>query len=169
MKASILQFSAFFVVQFSHLYTTNGKAIVLTIQNFVTKVMSLLFNMKSRFVVPFLPRSKLLLVSLLHSQSSEILETKKIKSVTVFTFSPSICYKVMGLNGMIIVYLMMSFKSGFSLSSFTLMKRLFSSSLLTDIRVVSSAYIRLSTSSGNVDFSLCYIQPGISHDVSTQK
>ena len=163
MKASILQFSAFFVVQFSHLYTTNGKAIVLTIQNFVSKVMSLLFNMKSRFVVPFLPRSKLLLVSLLHSQSSEILETKKIKSVTVFTFSPSICYKVM------IVYLMLSFKSGFSLSSFTLIKRLFSSSLLTDIRVVSSAYIRLSTSTGNVDFSLCYIQPGISHDVSTQK
>ena len=67
--------------------------------------MSLLFNMKSRFVTAFLPRSKLLLISLLHSQSAEILETKKIKSVTVSTFSPSICYKVMGLDGMIIVFL----------------------------------------------------------------
>ena len=77
--------------------------------------MSLLFNMKSRFVTAFLPRSKLLLISLLHSQSAEILETKKIKSVTVSTFSPSICYKVMGLDGMIIVFLFIFFPTKFYL------------------------------------------------------
>ena len=82
-KASILQCSAFFIVQISHLYMTTGKTIALTIWTFVSKVMSLLFNMLSRLVIAFLPRSKCLLISWLQSLSAVILEPKKIKSVTV--------------------------------------------------------------------------------------
>ena len=89
-KAWILRHSAFFIVQFSHPYMTTGKTIALTIQTFVGKVMSLLFNMLPRFVTTFLPRSKRLLISWLHSPSAVILESKKIKSVTVSTVSPSI-------------------------------------------------------------------------------
>ena len=87
-KASILQHSAFFMVQLSHLYMTTGKTIALTIQTFVGKVMSLPFNMLSRCVIAFLPRGKCLLISWLQSPSVVILEPKKIKSVTVSTFSP---------------------------------------------------------------------------------
>ena len=82
-KASILQCSAFFMVQFSHPYITTGKTIALTVQTFVGHVMSLLFNTLSRFVMAFLPRSKCLLISWLQSLSAVILEPKKIKSVTV--------------------------------------------------------------------------------------
>ena len=82
-KASILQCSAFFMVQFSHPYLTTGKTIALTVQTFVGNVMSLLFNMLSRFVIAFLPRRKCLLSSWLQSLSAVILEPKKIKSVTV--------------------------------------------------------------------------------------
>ena len=89
-KTSILQHSAFFIVQFSHPYMTTGKSIALTIQTFVGKVMSLLFNTLPRFVKTFLPRSKHLLISWLQSPSAVILESKKIKSVTVFIVSPSI-------------------------------------------------------------------------------
>ena len=96
-KASILQCLAFFMVQFSHPYMTTGKTIVLTIQTFVDKVMSLLFNMLSRLVIAFLLRSKCLLISWLQSPSAVILEPQKIKSVTVFIISPSICHDVMGL------------------------------------------------------------------------
>ena len=78
-----------------------GKTIALTIQTFVGKVMSLLFNRLSRFVIAFLQRSKRLLISWLQSPSAEILEPKKIKSVTVSIVSPSICHEVMGLNAMI--------------------------------------------------------------------
>ena len=85
-KASILRCSAFFMVQLSHLYMTTGKTIVLTIWTFVGKVMSLLFNMLSRFVIAFLSRSKRLLISWLQSPSTVILEPKKIKSVTVSIF-----------------------------------------------------------------------------------
>ena len=85
-KASIHQRSAFFMVQLSHLYTTTGETIALTIWTFVSKVMSLLFNTLSRFVIAFLPRSKHLLISWLHSPSTVILEPKKIKSATVFHF-----------------------------------------------------------------------------------
>ena len=85
-KASILQCSAFFMVQLSHPYITTGKTIALTRWTFVGKVMSLLFNMLSRVVITFLPRSKCLLISWLQSPSAVILETKKIKSDTVFTF-----------------------------------------------------------------------------------
>ena len=91
-KASILQRSAFFIVQLSHPYTTTGKTIALTRWVFANKVMSLLFNMLSRSVIIFLPRSKRLLTSWLQSPSAVILEPKKIKSVTVSTVSPSISH-----------------------------------------------------------------------------
>ena len=93
----------------------------------VGKVMPLPFNMLSMFVIAFLPRSKCLLISWLKSPSAVILETKKIKSVTASTFSHSVCYEVMGPDIMILVFLMLSSKLTFSLSSFTLIKRLFSS------------------------------------------
>ena len=91
-KASILQHSAFFMVQFSHSYMTTGKTIALIRQTFDSKVMSLLFNMLSRMVKAFLPRSKHLLISWLQSPSAVILEPKKIKSVTVSIVSLSICH-----------------------------------------------------------------------------
>ena len=92
------------MVQLSHLYMTTGKSIALTVWTFVSKVMSLLFNMLSRFVIAFLPRSKDLLISWLQSQSAVILEPKKIKSVNVSTFPPSICHEVMGLDAVILVF-----------------------------------------------------------------
>ena len=104
--------------------------------------MSLLFNMLSRLVITFLPRSKRLLISWLQSPSAVILEPPKIKSVTVSIVSPSIYHEVIGPDAIIIAFWMLSFKPAFSLSSFTFIKRLFSSSLST-IRVVSSAYLRL--------------------------
>ena len=104
LKASILQCSAFFMVQLSQLPMTTGKTIALTTRSFVGKLMSLLYNMLSRFVIAFLPRSKCLLILWLHSPSAVILEPKKIKSVTVSTFSPSICHEVMGPDAMILVF-----------------------------------------------------------------
>ena len=86
-KASILRYSTFFIVQLSHPYMTPGKTIALTRWTFVGKVISLLFNMLSRFVIAFLPRNKLLLISWLQSTSAVILEPPKIKSLTVFSFS----------------------------------------------------------------------------------
>ena len=142
-KASILQRSAFFMVQLSHPYMTTGKAIALTLWTLVAKVMALLFNTLCKFVTAFLPRSKHLLISWLQSPSTVILEPKKIESVTASTFYPSICHEVMGPAAMILVFWVLSFKLDFSLSSFTLIKRLFSSSLLSAIRVISSAYLRL--------------------------
>ena len=97
--------------------------------------------MLSRLVITFLPRSKCLLISWLQSPSAVILEPRKIKSATASTVSPSICYEVMGPDAMILVFWMLSFKQTFSLSFFTFMKRLFSSSSLSAIRVVSSAYL----------------------------
>ena len=96
-KASILQCSAFFIVQLSHPYMTTGKTIALTRWTFLSKVMSLLFNMLSRLVIAFLLRSKCLLISWLQSPSAVILEPKKIKSVTVSFVSPSICHEVWDL------------------------------------------------------------------------
>ena len=95
-KASILPCSTFSVVQLSHPYMTTEKTIALTIWTFVGKVMSLPFNMLSKFVMAFLPRTKHLLISWLQSPSAVILEPKKIKSVTVSIVSPSICHEVMG-------------------------------------------------------------------------
>ena len=103
-KLSILQHSAFFMVQLSHPYMTTGKTIALTIQTFVDKVMSVLFNMLPRFVIAFCPRSKCLLISWLQSPSAVILEPKKRKSLTVPMVSPSICHKMMGLDSMIFVF-----------------------------------------------------------------
>ena len=141
-KTSILRCSAFFTVQLSHPYMTTGKTIALTRRTFVGKVMSLLLNlnMLSRLVITFLPRSKHLLISWLQSPSAVILEPKKIKFDTV---SLSICHEVMGPDAMIFIFWMLNFKPTFSLSTFTVIKRLFSSSSFSAIRVVSSAYLRL--------------------------
>ena len=100
-KASILHHSAFFMLQLSHPYLTTGKTIALTRQTFAGKVMSLLFNMLSRLIIAFLPRSKCLLISWLQSPSAVILEPPKIKSATV---SPSICNEVMGPDARILVF-----------------------------------------------------------------
>ena len=103
-KASILWRSALFTVQLSHPYITTGKTIALSRQILVGKLMSLLFNMLSRLVITFLPRSKRLLISWLQSPSAVILEPPKIKSVTVSIASPSICCEVMGPDAMILVF-----------------------------------------------------------------
>ena len=142
-KASILWHSAFFTVQLSHPYMTTGKTISLTGWTFDGKLVSLLFNMLSRLVITFLPRSKHLLISWLQSRSAVILEPKKIKSDTVSTVSPSICREVTWQDAMILVFWMLSFKPAFPLSSSTLIKRLFSFSLPSAITVVSSAYLWL--------------------------
>ena len=92
------------MVQLSDPYMTTGKTIALTIQTFVSKVMSLLFNMLSRLIIGFLPRSKHFLISWLQSPSAVILEPKKIKSVTVYIVSPSICHEVMGQDAMIFIF-----------------------------------------------------------------
>ena len=99
-EASILQRSAFFMGRLSHPYMTAGKTITLTRRTFTDKVMSLLFNMLSRFVIAFLPRSKDLLIS----PSAVILEPQKIKFVTVSIVSPFICHEVMGLDAMIFIF-----------------------------------------------------------------
>ena len=103
-KASILQPSAFFIVQLSHPYMTTGKTIALTTWTFVGKVMSLLFITLSRLVITFLPRSKHLLISWLQSPSAVIWEPLKIKSLAVSIVSPSICHEVMGPDAMILVF-----------------------------------------------------------------
>ena len=116
-KASIFWHSAFFTVQLSHPYMTTGKIIALTRQTFVGQVI-VLFNMLSRLVITFLPRSKRLLISWLQSPPAVILEPQKIKSDTVSTVSPSISHEVMGPDAMILVFWMLSFKLTFLLSSF---------------------------------------------------
>ena len=131
------------MVQLSHPYITTGKTIALTIWAFVSKVVSLLFNMLSRFFIAFLLWCKDLLISWLQSPSAMILESKKRKAVIVYIFSSSIYHEVMGPGAMILVFWMLSLKAAFSLSSFTFIKRLFSSCSLSAIRMVSSAYLRL--------------------------
>ena len=103
-KASILQHSAFFTVQLSHPYMTTGKTKALIRWAFVGKAMSLAFNMLSRLVIAFLPRSKQLLISWLQSPSAVILESTKIKSLTISFDSPSFCLEVMGPDAMILVF-----------------------------------------------------------------
>ena len=103
-SSKVLWCSAFFTVQLSHPYMTTGKTIALTRRTLVGKVMSLLFNMLSRLVITFLPRSKRLLTSWLQSPSAVILEPRKRKSFTVCTITPSICHEVMGLDAMILVF-----------------------------------------------------------------
>jgi len=146
-KESIFWHSAFFIVQLSHLYMTTGKTIALTRQTYVGKVVSLFFNMLSRLVITFLPRSKCLLISWLHEIICSDFGAQKSKewqeklSVTISNVSPSICHEEMGLDVMILVFWMLSVKLTFSLSSFTFINRLFNSSL-SAINVVSSAYLR---------------------------
>ena len=103
-KESILQHSAFFMVQLSQPYMTTRKTVALARRAFFGKVMSLLFNMLSRFVTAFLQRSKHLLISWLQSPSAVILKRRKIKSVTVSIVSPSICHEVIGPDAMILVF-----------------------------------------------------------------
>jgi len=129
-KASVLGCLAFLMVQFSHPYMTIGKTIAVTIRNFVDRVMSLLFNVLSKFVIAFLPRIKCLLVSWLQSPFVVILEPKIIKFVTVSIVFPSIWHEVMGPDAKIFIFWILSFKPAFSLSSFTFIKRRFSSSSL---------------------------------------
>ena len=112
-RTSILQPSDIFIVQLSHMYMTTGKTIALIIWIFFTTVMSLLFNILSRFVIAFLPRNKSLLTSWLQSLSTVILEPKKIKSVTVSIVSPSICREGMGPDAMILVFWMLSWSQLF--------------------------------------------------------
>ena len=103
-KASILQCSAVFMIQLSHPYMTTGNTIALITQTFVSKVMSLLFNKLPWFVIAFLPRRKHLLISWLQPLSAMILESKKIKSVTISSFSPSVYHEVIGPDAMILVF-----------------------------------------------------------------
>ena len=107
LKASVLQHSAFFMVQLLHLYMSTEKNKDLTIQTFVGKMLSLLFNTLSRFVIVFLPSSKHLLILWLQSPFIVILEPKKIKSVTASIVSPSICHGVMGPDAMIFILRML--------------------------------------------------------------
>ena len=131
----------------------------------VSKVTSLPFNMLCRFVLAFLPRNKCLLISWLQLLSEVILEPKKIKPVTASIFPPSICHEVMRPDAMIFVFQMFSFKPAFSLFFFTVIKRLFSSSSLSAIRVVSYAYLRLLIFLQQSQFQLGIHPAGISHDI----
>ena len=106
-------FSVYFMVQLSYPYMTTEKTIALTIWNFLGKMMSLLLNTLSKFVIAFLPRSKHLLISWLQSASAMIWEPKKIKSATVFIVSPSICHEVMGPDARIFIFWMLTFKPAF--------------------------------------------------------
>ena len=125
-KVSILQHLAFFMVQLSYLYMITGKTTPLTMWTLLA-MMSLLFNMLSRFVIAFLPSSKYLLIWWLQSLPTVILEPKKRKYVIASTFSPSICNEVMGPDVVMFIFWMLIFKPAFSLSNFTLIKSLFNS------------------------------------------
>ena len=145
---------------------TTGKTIALSIPTFVSKVMSLLFNMLSRLFIAFLPRSKYLLISWLQSPSAVILGPKKIKSLAVSIVSPSMCHEVMGTDAKIFIFWVLTFNPAFSLSFFTYIKRLFSSSSLSDNKGgVICVFEFIDISPGNLDSSLCFIQPCIFHDV----
>ena len=146
-------------------FMTTGKTIALTRRTFAGKVMSLLFNMPFRLVITFLPKSKHLLISWVQSPSAVILEPKEIKYDTASTVSPSISHEVMEPDTMILVFWMLSFKPTFSLSSFTFTKRLFSSSSLSAIRVVSSAYLSYWYFSRPSWFQLVLLPAQVSHDV----
>ena len=141
--SSIIWHSAFFMVQLPpHTWMTTGKTIALTARTLAGKVMSLFFNMLSRLVIAFLPRSKCLLISWLQSPSAMTWRPKTKVSYCFHCF-PVFCHEVMGPDAMTLVFWMLSFKPTLSLSSFTFIKRLFSSSSLSAIRVVSSAYLKL--------------------------
>ena len=145
------------MLQLSHPHMTTGKAIALTIQIFVSKVMSLLFNMLSRLVIAVLPRSKHLLTSWLHSPSVVILESKKIKSLTVSIVSPSICHDVMGPDAI---------SQHLHCPLFTFIKRLFSSSsvitcskMLFPIKIIEYLCFSNYISNGTVNYILSSLMP----------
>ena len=152
------------MIQLSHLCMTTGKTIALTIWTFVNKMMSLLFNALSRFVIAFFPRDNHLLISWLQSPSAVNLEAKKMKSVSVSMFPPSICYEAMGQNAMILVFecwvLSQIFHSPLSSSS---------RSILVPLHILPLGIICISEvadiSPSNLDSSLWFIQPGISDDI----
>ena len=164
-KALILQHSAFIIVQRSHSYMTTGKIIALTRWTSLGKVMSLLFNMLSRFVTAFLLRSKHLLISWLQSPSAVILKPKKTNFVTVSIVSSSICHEVMGPDSMSFVFWKLRFKPAFhallllsSRSSLVPLAFCYKGGVICISEVVD-------ISPGNLDSSLCFIQSSISHDV----
>ena len=135
---------------------TTGKNITLTRWTFVGKVMSLLLNKLSRLVITFFPRSKCLLISWLQSHLQWFWSPKN-KVCHCFHCFPIYLHEAMGPDAMIFIFLMLSFKPTFSLSTFTFIKRLFSSSSLSAIRVVSSAYLRL------LIFFLVILIPAVLH------
>ena len=142
-----------------------GKTIALTRWTFVGKVMSLLFNMLPRLVITFLPRSKCLLISWLQSPSAVILEPRNINSATVSTVSLSICHVVMGLDAMILLCWMLSFKLTFTLLFHFHQEALqFFFTFCHKGGVICISEV-IDISPGNLDSSLCFIQPSISHDV----
>ena len=144
-KASILWCSAFFIVQPSHPYMTPGKTIALAICTFVSKVMSQLFNRLSSFVHSFSSKEQVSFNFMTAVTICSDSGAPKINSVTVSIVSPYVYHEVMGPDVMILVFLMLSFKPDFSLSSFTFIKRIFSFLLLFVIRMISSANLRLLT------------------------
>ena len=131
------------MVQHSHLCMTIWKTIALTIWAFVGKVMSLLFKMLSRFVIAFLPRSKRLSNFMATVTVHSDCRAQEEKICHCFHFSPSFCHEVKGPDATILVFLILICKAAFLLSSFTLIKRLFSSYSLSAMRVMSSSYLRL--------------------------
>ena len=143
---------------------STGKTIALTRRTFVGKVMSLLLNMLSGLVIAFLSRNKDLLISWLQSQSAVILEPQKIVS-HCFHFFPIYLPWSDGIWCHNLSFWMLSFKPTFSLSSFTFIKRLFNSSLLSHKGGVVCVSEVIDISLGNLDSSLCFFQPGISHDI----
>ena len=142
-KASILWCSAFFMVQLAHPYMTTGKIIALIMWTIASKVMSLLFNMLSRFVIAFLQRVKHLLISRLSSPSAVILEPRKIKSATFSIVCPSICHEMMGQDAIILVFWMLNFKPAFHYPLSPSSRCSLVPLCFPAIRVVSSAYLRL--------------------------
>ena len=165
-KASIFRRAAFFTVQLSHPYMTTRKIIALTRWTFVGKVMSLLFSMLSRLVITFLPRSKQASFNFMVAVTicSDI-GAPKIKVCHGYHYSSSICHEMLGPDAMILVFWMLSFKPTFSLTSFTFIKRLFSSSSLCHKGGVICISEIIDTSPSNLDSSLCFIQPSFFHDV----
>ena len=143
------------MVQLSYPYITTGKTIALARWTFVGKVIYLLFNMLARLVIAFLPRSKNLLISRLKSSSAMIWEPNKIKSVTIFIVSPSICHEVIGPDAMIFIFWMLSFKPAFSLLS-----RVFLPSEWCHLHIWSYWYFCWQSF-----FQLVHHQPSISYDV----
>ena len=162
-KVSILWHSAFCIVQLSYPYMTTGKTIAFTRWIFVGKVMSLLFNMLSKLVIAFLPRSKHLLISWLQSASAVILVPPKRKSVTVSIVSPSLCHELMRPDAMIFFFWMLSFESTLS-SPLSITSRGYLVHFFHKGGVICISEV-IDISPSNLDSSLFFIQPSVSHDV----